>query len=187
MCPVSYSGQWQMIRKQLEEWKIHSFSIGIPCPLLAKKPVHLRLLCLIAPDWSVSINLMSPFLNEFIILIFEVDTAVEFPAQLCIVRRHFHWCHCSFPQSNWDWASPFNSVWWQHVRATTQQKRVQIPLLAFFLFSSNCTLCQSCLQFRLHIFCGFPLLSTGSLVNLPPRAVQTILLQYLNKSLAIDS
>lgn len=43
-----------------------------------KVTVHLRLLCLIGPDWSVSINLVSPFLNEFIVLIFELTQQLNF-------------------------------------------------------------------------------------------------------------
>ena len=58
-----------------------------------KKNPAPRPLCLIATDWSVTTNLVSPFLNEFVVLVWNVLVAIEFPAQRCTARRQFQLYH----------------------------------------------------------------------------------------------
>lgn len=105
-------------------------------------------------SWLICLHyLVSPFLNGFIILFFEVDIAVEFPAQQCIVKRHFHSCHCSFPPKKIRLSLPFqfslvadmselalNKRGWRHLCFSW------VFCLGWLVGFFDCALCQSCLQ-----------------------------------------
>lgn len=162
MCPVSCSGQWQMIRKQLEEWKIHSvvFPLGHIVHFWQKNSAP-KAAGLIAPDWSVSINLVSPFLNEFLILIFEVAQQLNFQHSDALWEGTSIYVIVAFHKTIRIEPPLSISVWCQ----TCQNYHFTKEGGDTFIFFPNCGLYQSCLQFSLHIFCGFPLLNTGSLVN----------------------
>lgn len=115
-----------------------------------QKNVHLRLLCIIAPDWSVSINLES--LSEWIYNVFwSWHSWISSIAMPC--EKALPFVSLQLPTKNSDWASLSIQSGGRHVRIIHLTKGGEDIFALDFLVS--CALCQSCLQLICIFFVGF--------------------------------